>query len=191
VANSRLQNLVAETELLIDGIDFTAELARYPLNAEYRSYLNADADSAHLYYKALAALVQVGKFSRVLEFGTHTGASAICLAKYAEEVMTCDLTFRKVQDPRIFHSNIVGRLLLTAEDCLRVSVQDFQFIFVDIDHAGALETKLHQKFVREFKGIVAYDDTTLNPAMCEFWSSIENPKIATTWHHTGFGLVAY
>jgi hypothetical protein len=142
------------------------------------------------YYWGLAAYIDLHDVKHVLEFGTCTGASAVVMSQAGAAVDTYDLndfwqlpgcpdnvTCHLADDPRYIYS---------------VDLRPYDMIFVDIDHMGVEEPKLHKKFIKEFRGIVFYDDIWLNQPMRDFWNSIEQDKETCLWHKTsGFGVVRY
>ena len=87
----------------------------------------------------------------------------------------------------------IERSLGENPDAIRtIDFSPYDMIFLDIDHSGVEEQKLHSKFIAEYKGLVFYDDIILNQAMVDFWGSIEQDKQSCAWHgNSGFGLVRY
>jgi hypothetical protein len=68
----------------------------------------------------------------------------------------------------------------------------YDMIFVDIDHMGEEEQRIHELFLEKYHGLVFYDDIKLNEHMQTFWDGIEQEKHECAWHETsGFGLVRY
>jgi predicted O-methyltransferase YrrM len=180
-----MEKLVAEINNLLGEIDFAEELAKYKLPDNIRHCFLSDP-----YYKALAAYCRLRGPKRVLEIGTCSGASAVALAKYAESVLTVDVDLSTLVDPNINGGRIeiceIGPL-----DCLNLDFANFDFIFVDIDHTGQMERKIHEKLQKEYLGIVFWDDVILNQGMSDFWDSIREEKVITPWHFSGFGVVNY
>ena len=164
-------------------VDIMPWLAYFPSNLR-QFVLNNN------YYWGLAAYVDLYNVKRVLEFGTCTGASAVVMSYAGAKVDTYDLndiwqlpfcpeqvTCHMADDPRYIHS---------------VDLESYDMIFLDIDHMGVEEPKLHEKFVKEYEGIVFYDDIWLNEEMRAFWESIEQEKQSCMWHGaSGFGVVRY
>ena len=142
------------------------------------------------YYRCLSSFCNVFKINRVLEYGTCSGLSALCLSQYTKHVDTFDIS-EEIQDVNLlkhFNFNKLDR----ANDILNTPrILDYEVIFVDIDHLGETELLLHQRFSQEFKGIVFYDDINLNTSMRDFWEQIIQEKVELDWHFSGFGAVLY
>ena len=167
----------------IGNIEF--DLTNYVINEESRNYMFSTP-----YFKCLSAYCKVNDIKHVLELGTCTGASAIAMAQYAEKVSTFDVTLDDV-DESLGVANINYKLLETPESCLELDLDPYDLIFIDIDHSGSMELRLHAKLVEEYKGIVFYDDIFFSPEMSSFWESIDCEKESLMWHFTGFGIVRY
>jgi hypothetical protein len=68
----------------------------------------------------------------------------------------------------------------------------YDMIFIDIDHSGKDELKIHRLLEEQYQGIVFYDDIWLTEGMRALWEQIEQEKQACQWHgRGGFGLVRY
>lgn len=142
------------------------------------------------YYKGLAGYCKLKSPKRILEIGTCTGASAVCMAKYSSNILTLDVVDANINFAALATKNILFQKV-TPQEVLEFNFSDFDFIFVDIDHTGDTEKLLHQLFKAQYHGIVFWDDVQMNPAMKSFWDTVDCPKIVTNWHFTGFGLVEY
>ena len=183
-----LAELVEKVHTAAQGVDFSAEIARYEIGPEHRTYLQSLAKP----YRYRAALVEVLGARTVLEVGTKTGCGILALAKHAERAVTCDLTLDQVCDRRILEGRIEGRELERPEDCLTIDYAHFDFVFIDIDHEGGMEWRIHQILEASYRGIALFDDIEHNDAMRDFWAKIGNDKLATPWHPPhGAGLVRY
>jgi predicted O-methyltransferase YrrM len=184
----KLQEIIATVHRIVDAVDFSEEIQQFNLSPEHKLYLQSKAKP----YRYRAALVKVLGAKNVVEVGTKTGCGALALAKYAARVVTCDITMANIQDWKIFSTNIEGRELASPEACLSLDYHNFDFVFIDIDHQGDMEYKIHQKLQATYKGIVMYDDIHYNDQMKTFWSNVPNEKAETPWHSPyGVGLVRY
>lgn len=165
-------------------VDISVWLEDFP--PQLRKYVMANN-----YYWGLAAYIDLYKAQQVLELGTCTGASAVVMARAGATVDTYDVV--DVWELNFWPENINRHL---ADDPRYIQCIDFFFydmIFVDIDHMGKEETKIHQLLLKSgYEGIVFYDDIWLNEAMRAFWDQIEQEKQACFWHGpSGFGAVRY
>lgn len=118
-------------EGLIPGITFENEIGLYNWPLQVKRWLWRDK-----YYKGLAAYCKAFLPKRVLEIGTCTGASAVCLAKFSEHVVTSDVTDWSVADKAIFGERVTFRKCEQPTDALELGFADFDLVFVDIDHSG-------------------------------------------------------
>ena len=143
------------------------------------------------YYKCLAAYVKLFQPKRILEIGTCSGISTLCLAKYAEHVDTYDITDEHVDSYVLNHPKITFNLLKTPESVLDISPKGYDLVFVDIDHSGTYEPRIHFRLMEEYKGIAFWDDVGMIE-MKSFWNSIPaNEKRMFMWNRFGFGMVEY
>jgi len=178
---------IADVEVLIGDINFEEEIHRFGWPLQVKRWLWRDK-----YYKGLAAYCRLFAPQTALELGTCTGASAVCLAKHAGSVVTCDVTDWSVADRSIFEDNITFFKCEIATDVLTLDYTQFGLLFVDLDHRGLIERLVHHKLVDDgFCGDVFYDDISANHEMKAFWSSVEEPKLDLDWHGSGFGVVRY
>jgi predicted O-methyltransferase YrrM len=182
-----LREIVARVQESVDCVDFSAEISRFDLGTHLSAILRSRVP-----YKYRAALVKVLGAKTVLEVGTKTGCGALAMAKYADWVLSCDITLERILDRRIFGDRIEGRQLAGPEDCLDLDYPRFDFVFIDIDHQGTMERRIHQVLRSCYQGIVLYDDIDFNDGMRQFWKGVENEKATTAWHPPyGAGLVRY
>jgi len=182
-----LGEIVERVHRSVDEVDFSAEIERFELGSHHPAVMRTRVP-----YKYRSALVKLLGAKTVLEVGTKTGCGALALAKYADRVLTCDITLDNVLDPRMFGERIAARRLAGPEDCLGLAYPEFDFVFVDIDHQGTMERRIHQVLRSSYRGLVLFDDIDFNDAMRQFWAEVENEKAATPWHPPyGAGLVRY
>jgi predicted O-methyltransferase YrrM len=165
------------------------------------------------HYFFLTALAMQLKNKTILEFGTHTGDSAFCLAfanrhsNNQNKIITYDIELkpRALLDP----TNIDYRLENMFDPEVREKNRNFllssDVIFIDIDpHEGLLEYDMYIWLKKnQYKGIILFDDihlgrghmgSTCLHSMQEFWDKIEtNDKIDLTsvGHWSGTGLVCF
>lgn len=180
-----LNEIVDEVVKESGSIDLEEALEGYRILQNARDYMLKTP-----YFRCLSAYCKLYDVQHVLEIGTCTGASAIAMAYHAKQVDTFDVTSEDV-DYSLEDKNINFYLLLKPTDCLDINLDPYDLIFIDIDHRGDMELKLHAKLEEEYKGIAFYDDIFLNPEMIKFWDAIEQPKLALPWHLGGFGIVNY
>lgn len=143
------------------------------------------------YYSCLIGAAAALKPKRILEIGTFTGASALCLATTGVPVDTYDIE-DKIFDPKI-KEKINFNILRKPEDCTNLTFNNYDLIFIDIGmHDGIFEEIIQEKLNKTFKGVVLWDDIDYNWRMKKLWDSINQPKIKTDWHPVdGFGVVKY
>lgn len=155
------------------------------------------------YYRNMAAFCKLYRIKNVLEIGTQTGAGALVLAEYTDRVVTVDMSLRNIAPSLYRHPRIEFRKVPGDEDCLNfVDFSKFDLIFIDIDHSGNVELKLHRKLFCEYEGFVFWDDINFSEGMRFFWnnlvkdfnsinSDINNYK-SVDWHYQlGFGITRY
>jgi caffeoyl-CoA O-methyltransferase len=100
--------------------------------------------TGHVEGGLLRMLVQVSGARRVLEIGTFTGYSALCLAMGLPDdgrVITCDIDPAATQIARDFwarsaHGNKIELKLGPALDTIRSLEGPFDFVFIDADKAN-------------------------------------------------------
>lgn len=143
------------------------------------------------YYRALASYCKLYKPCKVLEIGTCSGASALVMSRYCENLLTVDIDLSKVINRLELERVGINFKQIDRSEVFDLDFGSYDFIFIDIDHGGISEIILHNRLLKSYKGIVFYDDIYLNNNMKLFWESIKLPKIATDWHISGFGIVEY
>lgn len=184
---SSLESDMRLVEYGIAEVSFDDELSRYDWSYRIKRWLWHEK-----YYKGLAAYCKRFSPQFVLEFGTCTGASAVCLAKYSGHVVTSDVTDRSVADKAIFSERITFKKFDEASDALECDCSLFDLVFVDIDHSGLMERLIHNKLLSDgYVGDVFYDDIFINAEMMRFWDAVSEPKLSLDWHTSGFGVVRY
>ncbi len=182
-----LAEIVKKTEEHAVNINLEDVIENFNFHKNIKDYMRTAP-----YYKNICSYINLYQIKRVLEIGTCSGASSACFAKYANYVETYDIVETDINDLAIFCDKLIFKKLEGPEDCLNINVNDFDMIFVDIDHSGVMEPKLHQKFVNDgYKGLVFWDDIILNKGMLDFWRGIQQEKEMLSWHHSGFGVVLH
>jgi hypothetical protein len=178
---------VERIEELIQAIDLSDVLDQYNWPTQVRRWLWREK-----YYKGLVAYCEAFQVKKVLELGTCTGASTACLARGAEEVVTCDLTDWSIADAKILSGKTTFVKCEHESDVLELDYAQFDLIFVDLAHRGLLERLVHLKLLKDgYQGDVFWDDIHENVEMRRFWLSIKEPKLELDWHEQGFGVVRY
>lgn len=180
-----LQTIANEAVRESGSIELEEALVGYTIKEEARAYMLRTP-----YFACLAAYCKLHNVEHVLEIGTCTGASAVAMAMHANKVTTFDVTDEDI-DESLTHKNIDFKLLGQPSDCLDIDLDPYDLIFIDIDHRGDMELKLHTKLAEEYSGIAFYDDVFLGPEMINFWNAIQQPKLGLPWHYTGFGITRY
>jgi hypothetical protein len=177
----------------IDLSPFLPYVRKY-IHTQKESYLIAEAGVEH--YKLLAYLSsQLPPMSRVADFGTYCGDSAIALASNPlVKVITCDP--RDIIGDEGCYKRLPNIVYYKASalDVLPY-VLDAKIIFVDIGlHESVIEKQILDFCIsHEYKGIAVYDDIYLNPPMHHFWNEIKLLKYDVTevGHYSGTGVVIF
>ena len=180
-----LKNLYRQIESLIPEIDVQQEADLFVKTENIYDYVLKTP-----YYKALAAYCKLKKPASVLEIGTCTGISAVCIGKHAAKVLTVDVSDDKCNFDAL-ESRFIAFQKVEPEYIYGIEFSHYDFIFIDIDHTGEKETVLHNLLKTSYTGVVFWDDVMLNEGMKSFWNSVDCPKIVTDWHFSGFGMVEY
>lgn len=151
----------------------------------------------NLYYRYLLAFCEIYKPNHVLELGTQVGSGAAALSIFSGRVTTADVNTTEVSKKVWDALNIEVKTLKKPDDCLDFDFNEYDLVFVDIDHNGYLEAKLNDIFIEEkFQGVVFWDDIRLNSNMEKFWNNINLLNVIgrteTNWHsECGFGITKY
>ena len=158
------------------------------------------------HYKLLAGLTQALKPNIVIEIGTATGLSALCIKKYLPpggKIVTFDLVpWNKYPNSHLKHEDFANGSLVQFVANLRDPkiieehyelLRHANLIFIDAAHDGVLEKQLLNHFQKiEFtnKVYLLFDDIRVW-SMLKMWREIRLPKIDLTsfGHWSGTGLV--
>ncbi len=183
-------------------IDLQSITERFP--ADTAKYINVWPGE---HYRLLAALVDILKPANVIEIGTATGASALCMKEYLPangKITTYDIIpwdqypgtglldndFDHQLEQKI--TDLSDQAQASAEQSV---LEQADIIFVD----AAKDNVMEEKFCQLFDSIafnkpplVIFDDTRLLP-MLKIWRTIQHPKIDLTsfGHWSGTGLVEW
>lgn len=157
------------------------------------------------HYRLLAGLVRALSPRIVVEVGTATGASALCLLKYLpRESRLATFDVKRWEDlegsmltPDDFKD---GRMIQHVEDVTKPEgfqryaalLQDADLVFVDAAKDGVMEKRFFDQVLRlprKKPTVLLFDDTRV-PNMVAFWRSIARPKLDLTsfGHWSGTGL---
>lgn len=160
------------------------------------------------HYKLLAGFVQALEPKMVIEIGTATGLSALCLKKYLPEdgkLISFDIMDWQELDGNLLTPDDFadGRLEQYADDLSDIKVlnhykehlQCADLIFIDATHDGLLEKQLLENFKQvlfQTNPYILFDDIRVW-TMLKMWREIEMPKIDLTsfGHWSGTGLVEW
>lgn len=158
------------------------------------------------HYRLLAGLMLALKPSTVIEIGTSTGLSALCLKRYLPtngKLATFDITpWRQYPNSLLREEDFEDKQLiqhvadLSAQDEMQKHnslIQDAEFIFIDATHDGLLEQRILSNLERvkfRNKPFILFDDIRVW-TMLKMWREIPYPKIDLTsfGHWSGTGLV--
>ena len=160
------------------------------------------------HYKLLAGLMLSLKPQRVIEIGTYTGLSALCMKKYlpAEgQIVTFDIKDRRadpdtiLRDPDFTDGRLRHEVANLADPAVlethRALLESTDFMFVD----GPKDNVTEFQFIENFRKlrfntppILLFDDTRLW-SMLRFWRELAYPKLDLTsfGHWSGTGLVEW
>lgn len=193
VAEVQLQNLqrMVEDSGRAHGPSARQVLELYDIPGAFiRHGYGRDCSAESPHYQHLMDWCRRYRPYHVLEFGTQTGASAVCMAQGAQRVTTADVNIGEVTDRRPANMDVVK--LAAPEDCLAFEFSSYDLVFVDIDHSGKLERELHETFQRSYRGFVMWDDISIDQRMKEFWREVRVTKFEPDWHPgCGFGITFY
>ncbi|MFZ3062827.1 MAG: class I SAM-dependent methyltransferase [Actinomycetota bacterium] len=167
------------------------------LDEEWRSYLNATVS----YYRWLAIAVKLLKPRRILELGSYTGGSMLCLLQELppdSEIISVDLE----RDLRFIPSEVFDdpRIRFVFGNDLDLSIygdnlpEDIDFLFIDTEHIYqqiSREWSIY-KYLLKNEAIVVIDDIRLND-MYKFWEELPYEKLEITrdCHDSGFGFFVF
>jgi predicted O-methyltransferase YrrM len=156
------------------------------------------------HYKLLSGLVSVLKPKLIVEIGTATGLSALCMRSSLPpggQIMTFDIVpWQSYKNTVLKETDFsTGSLTQSVENLAEekalqkhaAMLKQATFIFIDATHDGTLEAKLLESLHRVgFKGYILLDDIRVW-TMLKMWRDIQWPKIDLTsmGHWSGTGLV--
>jgi len=158
------------------------------------------------HYRLLAGFMLALKPRVVIEIGTSTGLSALCLKKYLPEegqLVTFDVVPWHQYPDTLFketdfeEGKLVQHVADLSDDVVMGKyaplIQQAGFIFIDATHDGLLEKRLLtllEAIDFQNKVFVLFDDIRVW-SMLKMWREITHPKIDLTsfGHWSGTGLV--
>lgn len=157
------------------------------------------------HYRLLAGFVLAIQPKVVVEIGTSTGLSALCLKQYLPsdgQVVSFDIVpWESYPATLLRKEDLDGRLIQHVDDLSDASVmqryrslmEEAEFIFIDVSHDGDLEERILsnlQKMRFNHKVFMLLDDIRVW-TMLKFWRNINLPKIDLTsfGHWSGTGIV--
>jgi predicted O-methyltransferase YrrM len=157
------------------------------------------------HYRLLAGLVQALAPKIVVEIGTATGASALCLLKHLPEgsrLATFDIVPWQRVPGSILRSEDFsgGRMTQYLDDVTTPDgfdrhaelLKQADFIFADAAKDGTMEKRFLDSLLRlprDKRAVLLFDDTRV-PNMIAIWRSLGRPKLDLTsfGHWSGTGL---
>ena len=160
------------------------------------------------HYKLLAGLVRTLKPRQIIEIGTGTGMSALCMKKYLPDgsrIFTFDIiSYKENKNSKLIDSDFDDKKLVAyvddltkmkAIECHRTELEDADIIFID----AAKNVVMERIFLENFHSLrfrkaplLVFDDIRLWN-MLKIWREIDYPKLDLTsfGHWTGTGLVQW
>lgn len=144
------------------------------------------------YYRFFYALTKELKPDLVLELGTHTGISALCLASGCSEakIITVDHNSYLLEECK--RTNIEYRL---HDSLQKIDLKDkIDILFIDTNHDGKRPLEEYKLYIENVKegGLIFFDDVYLFDCMKKFWEEF-NPdyiKFDLPVHGgAGFGVI--
>jgi hypothetical protein len=160
------------------------------------------------HYKLLSGITEALKPQLIIEIGTATGLSALCMKKQlppSGKIVTFDIvpwntysnTTLTTQD---FQSGVLSQIVADlSQPSIVQSYRDLligaDLIFIDATHDGVLEERLMENFSHipfRHPPYILFDDIRLW-TMLKMWRNISYPKIDLTsfGHWSGTGLVEW
>ena len=133
------------------------------------------------YYRLLAYLSTFFNNSRILEIGSRSGSSGICLShNSSNQVISYDI--KDWGQTGILKENITWRMgdILTRQKMF--GMLDYAFIFLDVDpHGGIVEDQVYRFLLdNNYQGFMVCDDVyniEKFPAMNRWWKVVASKKI--------------
>lgn len=192
-----LAQLVKEIEQEFKNISLIESCLFCDLDAETMNYL-LDTSGKNDYYKALAAyqnlyLTDPNKSYNILDIGTYRGGSVAAFKSTLgrNNLLSIDVDLSNLDNNDSIRKGCEIKQV-SPDEISKINYSNYDFIFVDVNHLGEQEIRIHKRIIEtKYKGLVFYDDILLNQEMIEFWNSIQQNKIKTNWHFSGFGVVEY
>lgn len=171
-------------------------------NSQAKTYANLWPGE---HYRLLAGFVQAIEPKIVLEIGTSTGLSALCLKHCLRadgKIVTFDIVpWDSYLATLLKKEDFDSRLTQHIDDLSDMSVlekyhsliAEAEFIFIDVSHDGDLEEKILsnlQKVKFKRKVFALFDDIRVW-TMLKFWRNIGLPKLDLTsfGHWSGTGII--
>lgn len=171
-------------------------------NAQAKNYANVWPGE---HYRLLAGFVLAIQPKMVIEIGTSTGLSTLCLKQYLPrdgKIVSFDIISWNSYPNTVLKKEDFGEKLTQYVDDLstlsvaqkyKSSIEDAQLIFIDISHDGDIEENMLsnlQKIQFKQKVFVLFDDIRVW-TMLKFWRNIDLPKLDLTsfGHWSGTGIV--
>jgi len=160
------------------------------------------------HYKLLAGLVLAIAPTTVIEIGTSTGFSALCLKRFLPEggkLITFDIVpWKQYPDTLFMEADFEDQKIVQYVDDLgeesvilkyAKDLEDASLIFIDASHDGHLEERLIlnlEKIAFKKKVFILFDDIRVW-TMLKMWREISYPKVDLTsfGHWSGTGLVEF
>jgi len=162
-------------------------------------------ESTHLWpgehYRLLAGLVRVLKPKTVVEIGTATGLSALCMREHCRVVTFDVVPWHSWKNTVLREDDFGKQLVQHVGDLGQWAVMEKHgelmreagLVFIDATHDGELEARLFENLERiNYRGYVLMDDIRVW-TMLKMWREIKQPKLDLTsfGHWSGTGLVLF
>ena len=176
---------------LLDYLITNVKFAETGLQQIYQNHALRAPDPAGIEHYALLRCVSEYYQGRTLyEIGTYHGSSSLALSQGHNTVKSWDIVnVRKILNPPSNIEYCLGDF--RADPAVLLS----PCIFIDVDpHDGIQERQFHEFLLQHrYQGLVIWDDVHLNPAMSQWWHSVQNIRVDLTalGHSTGTGMVYY
>lgn len=174
-------------DYIIEHIDVEPDLLRHIYREAHVKLLHGGMSSDHLQGRLLKMFVQMIRPSRVLEIGTYTGYSALCIAEGLEEdayleTIEIDDEMEDIIRDNLSRSSCKDKIKLIIGDANEVVLQyedsTFDLVFMDGNKRDYLE--LYEKLLPKIKkgGFILADNTLWHGKV------IEEPK-SNDWQTKG------
>jgi len=150
-----------------------------------KQIINGPAGEEH--YKLLGYITHTLNNSKIIELGTHNGASSLCLSDNpTNEVRTYDVEDLYNNEHNGVYNNITRVIgnMSTKDNPYVGNIFDLNeqhymleadFIFLDTAHLGDFEWQVYE-YLRDnnYKNFIIFDDIHWSKPMEEFWGKIPN-----------------